>query len=608
MVKGLDVSDVVNVQVVIQPLAAPLRNFGSLLILGDSPVIDTTERYRMYSNLTEVEDDFGVSYPESLAADLFFSQRPQPSILYIGRWAQDPTSAVLHGAILSPAQQSIQNWLGIADGAMNLTIDNHTIGLQGMNFTSITNLNGVAQIIQQEIRNLASSDPGLVGATVFWDANNQRFDITPSSSGPTSMVSMGRLPAATGWFHFPSNPSNGDTINLNGTSFTFVSTAPLTNQIAIGIDLPTTLQNSLSVLQSSTDVNAVKFKYWANTDHLYLEAAAPGPGGSGLAIGASAAASSGANLTGGTGTDISAVGGFQQGQGGTSVVGVPAETLPQAVATFADISGDWYGLMYATTTPPPDADIITAAEQIEGYDISRIFGLTYQKTDVLDSTNSADLPSQLQSLKLSRTFSTYSQSSPYAVASMFGRAFTVNFEASNTTITLKFKQEPGIVPETLTESQARTLRNKNCNVFVNYNNTTAIIQEGVMANGYFFDEVHGTDWLQNRIQTDVYNLLYQSTTKIPQTDEGTHRIVNTIEAACIQAIVNGLGAPGVWTAGGFGQLSPGDTLSKGFYVYAPPVATQDQSDREARKSVPIQVALKLAGAIHFVGVIVNVNR
>jgi hypothetical protein len=110
------------------------------------------------------------------------------------------------------------------------------------------------------------------------------------------------------------------------------------------------------------------------------------------------------------------------------------------------------------------------------------------------------------------------------------------------------------------------------------------------------------------VQTDVYNLLYQSTTKIPQTDAGTHQIVNVIEAACVQAVTNGLVAPGVWTAGGFGQLSMGDTLTKGFYVYAPPVATQDQADREARKSVLIQVAAKLAGAIHFVGVIINVNR
>ncbi len=136
---------------------------------------------------------------------------------------------------------------------------------------------------------------------------------------------------------------------------------------------------------------------------------------------------------------------------------------------------------------------------------------------------------------------------------------------------MKFKQEPGVVAEFLTESQAQTLTNKNCNVFINYQNSTAIIQQGVMVNGFFFDEVHGLDWLANAVQTNVYNLLYQSPTKIP-------------------------------------QLHPGDTLTLGYYVFAPPVATQAQADREARKSVPIQVALKLAGAIHFANVIMNVNR
>jgi Protein of unknown function (DUF3383) len=611
MVKGLDVSDVVNVQVVIQPLAAPLRNFGTLMILGSSPIIDTNERYREYSNLTEVEDDFGVSLPESIAADLFFSQSPQPSILYIGRWAQNDTSGEMHGAIQTPAEQSIQNWIPIANGAMNISIDGVPVRLSGMNFTAITNLNGVAAIIQTALRAAPPGGPGISGATVQWDPFNERFNIMSGSTGPASSVSWARPPTAMGNILFSAIPNNGDTITLNGSVISFVTGAPTTaSQVQIGPDVPTTLENLMTVLQSSTDTNVNMFAFWEDgVDTLYLEAAAPGVGGASLTIAASAATVSGPTLLGGTGTDISAVAFLTDASGAPPPVnGVDSETLPEAVATFADISGDWYGLMYAVTTPPPIADIITAAEQIEGYDTSRIFGITYQNTDVLNSAVQSDLPSQLQSLDLKRTFTFYSQSSPYAVASAFGRAFTVNFEGSNTTITLKFKQEPGIVPETLTESWAATLRAKNCNVYVRYNNSTAIIQEGVMANGYFFDEVHGTDWLQNRVQTDVYNLLYQSTTKIPQTDAGTHQIVNVIEAACVQAVTNGLVAPGVWTAGGFGQLSMGDTLTKGFYVYAPPVATQDQADREARKSVLIQVAAKLAGAIHFVGVIINVNR
>lgn len=67
-------------------------------------------------------------------------------------------------------------------------------------------------------------------------------------------------------------------------------------------------------------------------------------------------------------------------------------------------------------------------------------------------------------------------------------------------------------------------------------------------------------------------------------------------------------APGVWNADGFGNLNRGDTLSSGYYLYAPPVATQSQADREARKAPVIQGAFKLAGAIHSVDVIANFNR
>ena len=67
-------------------------------------------------------------------------------------------------------------------------------------------------------------------------------------------------------------------------------------------------------------------------------------------------------------------------------------------------------------------------------------------------------------------------------------------------------------------------------------------------------------------------------------------------------------APGIWTQAGFGTLLQGDNLPLGYYVWAPLVATQNSADRAARKSVPIQVAAKLAGAIHSVAVLVNINR
>jgi hypothetical protein len=141
-----------------------------------------------------------------------------------------------------------------------------------------------------------------------------------------------------------------------------------------------------------------------------------------------------------------------------------------------------------------------------------------------------------------------------------------------------------------------------------YNNNTAIIEPGNNVSGVPIDIITGTDWLALDIQNAVYNLLYLSTTKIPQTDAGNHQILTVMEAILSQAVDNGLLAPGTWTAGGFGALNTGDFMPKGFYVYAPPIAKQNVADRSARKSVTFQIAAKLAGAIRTVSVIINVNR
>ncbi|SUX38121.1 Protein of uncharacterised function (DUF3383) [Cedecea davisae] len=287
--------------------------------------------------------------------------------------------------------------------------------------------------------------------------------------------------------------------------------------------------------------------------------------------------------------------------------GKAGETIAECVSALSGHSTDWYGLVIADDALT-DEQVLAVAAVIEGDNVSRIFGHTSANAKALDANDSTDIFSKLKAAKFARTFSQYSSATPFAAASLFGRAFTVNFNGNNTTITLKFKQEPGITSESLTQSQANALGTKNANVFVNYNNDTAIIQEGVMSNGSFIDERHGLDWLQNYVQTNLYNLLYTSTTKIPQTDAGVTRLVSNVEHSMAQAVTNGLIAPGIWNGSDIGQLAAGDTLSKGYYVYAPAIASQAQSDREARKAPVIQVACKLAGAVHFADVEINVVR
>jgi len=491
---GLSVSDVVNVQVSLTPVAAAVRNFGSLLILGSSDIIDVTERRRLYSSIDAVAADFGTSAPEYLAANLFFAQRPQPSMLYIGRWARTATAGLLHGGLLATSEQALSLWATIANGAFKVTIDGVLKSLTALNFSAVTNMNGVASVINTAL--------GVAGSCV-WNAVYNRFDIKSSTTGSTSTVS------------YATSPSSG------------------------------------------TDISA----------QLRLTAAS----------GASA-----------------------------PVDGIAAETA-LASATLHAASSDWYGLLIADTAAS-SSDHLAVAGFVEGANPSRVYGVTTQDASTLVPSTSSDLASQLKALNYSRTFTQYSSSSAYAAASIFGRAFTVDFAANNTTITLMYKSEPSVTAETLNETQAAALKAKNCNVFVNYNNSTAIIQYGTMANGFFFDEVHGTDWLQNDMQTAIYNALYTSPTKIPQTDAGVNQLVTVASQSCERAVKNGLVAPGVWTGPDLGSLSTNDTLPSGFYVFAPPVASQSSSDRAARKAPTLQAAIKLAGAIHIANVLINVNR
>lgn len=490
MSNGLPVSRLINVTINMSPAAAQGANLNTALILGATAVIDTAERMRSYGSITEVGGDYSTTDPEYKAALLYFQQTPQPSELRIGRWAKNATAGLLRGAALSTAQQALTLWKAVTAGSFRVTIDGTVKTLSALDFSGVTNLNGVATIITT----------ALAGAVCVW----------------------------------------------NGTQFVITS--------------PTTGANSKVSYASAT----------------------------------------------GSGTDISAMLGMTSGVAPAPVDGIVAEAPDACVSLFLDrFANQFLGLMFADTSLTDD-QLLAVCDLIEA-DQAHIHAVSTSSAAVLDPTSTTDIASRMLAKSYKYSFSQFSSMS-FAGASALGRLLTVDFDANNTTITLMYKQEPGIVAETLTTTQANTLQNKRTNVFVNYNNDTAVIQYGITPSGIYIDSIYNSIWFQNRVQTDVYNLLYQSTTKIPQTDAGNALIASVIEGACEAAVNNGYLAPGVWNAGGFGVLKQGDTLSKGYYIYTPPIASQSQSNREARKSVPFQIAAKEAGAIHTADILINVNR
>ena len=326
-----------------------------------------------------------------------------------------------------------------------------------------------------------------------------------------------------------------------------------------------------------------------------------------ITSGTTGAASTVSLLTTGTANDISVV---MRGTAATYsriVAGIVAETPVAAVTILDNNAIYWYMATFASTTIT-NVQIQAVAAYMEAANNLHLYGVTSQDPNCLDPSSTTDIMYLLKAAGYRRSYVQYSSFDPYAIASWMGRAVTVNFTGNSTVINMMYKREPGIVAENLTTTQADALNGKNGNVFVSYNNGTAIIQYGKMASGDYFDEIQDLDFLATDIQTGIYNLLYTTATKVPQTDAGNALIANTIEASCERARINGTLAPGYWNTTGFGQLQLGDFVPKGYYIYTPPIYTQSAADRAARKSVPFQIAAKLAGAIDTVNVIINVNR
>jgi uncharacterized protein DUF3383 len=490
---GLPVDRVVKVDVNLSPTLAQFPNLNTCLLLGTSAVIDTVTRMREYSSSAEVAADFGTLAEEFLGAVAWFSQKPQPTSLLIGRWAKTASSGQLIGGQVSAANQLISAWTAIVAGSIRFTIDGGAPqNLAALNFGAVTNLNAVATIITTALAGTA---------VVKWNPTFQRFEVTSATAGAASSVAF-CLPTGAG-----------------------------------------------------VDISAM------------------------LAL---RATSSGAYLA----------------------PGLAAETALAAVTLLDSMfSSQFYGLVIPSAV---DADHLAVAAYVESANPPHYYGVTTQEAGVLVSSDTSDIAFELANSDFDKTATQYSSTSNFAITSLLARILTTNWNASKSTITLKFKTEPGIGPELLTTNEADSISAKNCNVLAGYNNASAIIQEGVSASGVFIDEVIGIDWLRGVIQTNQFNVMV-TLPKVAQTDGGMHLLATAAEAALKLGVNNGLLAPGVWNAGGFGQLSTGDFLPKGYYIFQPPIASQAQADRAARKSVPFQIAAKTAGGVHVVFNILNVN-
>jgi|GEM_PF-150487 len=643
---GLAIAGLINITTNLAPTAAINQNLNSMLLVGSTQqlvgsvnvdIIDSVERYRTYSGSTAVSTDFGTTSPEYLAASVWFNQFPNSNLL-IGKWAKTACAGALRGGLLTTTQQAIATWNALTTAAFNVTIDNIplAISLTGSPFSAATSMSGVASVLQTAIQTAATAAGYSSSANIvcIWNSNYSRFEIYSGTTGASaatyltttsvagSSTAFLASPVATGFYNFTTNPTAGSaSITINGDAWSFVSSLTTGRQILVGASATATLINALNALNAYAAANPASntalMSYSINGNYLYLKAKVAGTAGNAYTItatGTGAPTASGATMAGGVAStsDISSTLGGISTSGGYLVPGQSAETALAAATLFDNQYGQkWYGLNILGVAY---SDITSVASFIEGTTNKHTYWYTANPNNnaldsgAISSVVTTDINSTLSSLNLTKTFVQYSSQNQYAVMSAAAKYFQVNYTGNNTVIDLMYKQEPGITAEQVNQTQAATLQAKNYNIFVQYNNNTAIMQWGRNVSGTPMDTIIGLDNLVISLQTAWYNQLYLSPTKLPQTDGGVQVLTTLAEQVLYGFVADGFLAPGIWSQVGFGSLNQGDYLNKGFYVYANPIASQSAAARSLRQSPLIQIAVKLAGAIEVVISVINVNQ
>lgn len=279
------------------------------------------------------------------------------------------------------------------------------------------------------------------------------------------------------------------------------------------------------------------------------------------------------------------------------------ETMLAAVQACRLANSQWYPVFACGAAK---ADHLAIAAYIETAAPACTYFGTTADTDVPTAT-AGNVLLTLQGLLYTRTFVQYSTNTPYAMCGAMGYAMGQNTGLAGSAYTLKFKNEVGVTVEPLTATQVQNIEGANGNLYLNYGYYYNIFEQGVSSSGRFFDEILNLDMLANNIQLGIMDLLYQNP-KVPQTDAGVLQLIRACNQACETAVNIGFLAPGLWTNMPVLNLNTGDVLPKGYLVQAPAISTQSTADRQARKSPPIYIAIKEAGAIHSVLISVYVNR
>lgn len=499
MSNNASITNVINVALIPEGQLAGFDNMNLITVFtSETGVIASAERFRTYRDAASVAADWGSASAVTEYANTVFGTKPNAinfgGSLIVALHRATAENVAATAATLVSAQMVeatvISTLQTITDGSFTIDVDGTPVIVTGLDFTSTTDLDGVATML----------DTAIAGATVAHD--NGFLTVTSGTTGVLSLL----------------------------TAFEVHSTGTFIGEIL--------------------------------------------------------------SLSDGSGSTLT--------QGAAAVV-LPIETKVESLtATKALIN--FKGSCFIDLVLDAEVDDIAAWAQANQSIVYSVFsGSSYLAVDPANPVWAVRLASQSSFRCL------YSKSGNRKLAASYmARTHTVNFNAENSAITMNLKTL-NVPAESYTQTEIDAAKRVGLDLYTTIKDVPVVLTSGV---NDFVDNVYNLIAYIDAIQTENFNLLKATGTKIPQTTRGVNQLVATNEKATRRFVRAGVFAPGTWSSpDSFGNI---DTFNRnieqfGFYVLAGLLKDQPQADRQARKSPVVEIAVKNAGALHSAEIVIRFN-
>lgn len=314
----------------------------------------------------------------------------------------------------------------------------------------------------------------------------------------------------------------------------------------------------------------------------------------------------------GAGTDLYGSS-YLDGVNATAETGAAAVTGPETTANaIARLGQEVFTQGILSTRDLTDAEIIEASNAVEA--LPGHNNILFVTSNDITTLNEGGVFYTIQNNKQTRkllyltgdSLDEQKANGKLFAAAFASRGLSVNYNGSNSTITMTYKDLANVPVDTnISETILAQCEAVGADVYCSIEGLPKVIS--FKQGGEYFDELTNKIWLVTTIQRTVANVLFTTRNKVPQTTQGVNTLVNAIYTVLNQGVINGMIGAGTWnssdTFGVYEDFMRG-IRAFGYYVYYTPIAEQSQAEREARKCPVISIAVKCAGAIEHANVMI----